>query len=138
MQGYRRIEITKDEIVPLARQKRSEGVFLIMIHGFLDKDGRPDISYEFANGPDVDSYHIVGETTVLSISSIYDAAAEWPERELNELYGWTFEGLDVSKRLFLPEDLLEEQGKGQIMIKPLEELRTLNGVPNESKEETAP
>ena len=36
MQGYRRIEITKDEIVPLARQKRSEGVFLIMIHGFLD------------------------------------------------------------------------------------------------------
>ena len=70
MQGYRRIEITKDEIVPLARQKRSEGVFLIMIHGFLDKDGRPDISYEFANGPDVDSYHIVGETTVPSISSM--------------------------------------------------------------------
>ena len=136
MQGYRRIDITKDEIVPLARQKRSEGVFLIMIHGMLNKDGQADISYEYANGPDIDSYHVVGETTVPSISSIYDVAAEWPERELNELFGWTFEGLDVSKRLFLPEDMLEDQGKGQIFVKPLEELRTLNGIKNGSKEET--
>ena len=138
MQGYRRIDITKDEIVPLARQKRSEGVFLIMIHGMLNKDGQADISYEYANGPDIDSYHVVGETTVPSISSIYDVAAEWPERELNELFGWTFEGLDVSKRLFLPEDMLEDQGKGQIFVKPLEELRTLNGIKNGSKEETKP
>ena len=136
MQGYRRIDITKDEIVPLARQKRSEGVFLIMIHGMLNKDGQADISYEYANGSDIDSYHVVGETTVPSISSIYDVAAEWPERELNELFGWTFEGLDVSKRLFLPEDMLEDQGKGQIFVKPLEELRTLNGIKNGSKEET--
>ena len=138
MQGYRRIEIKKEEIVPLALRKRSEGVFLIMIHGMLNKDGQADISYEYANGPDIDSYHVVGETVVPSISSIYDVAAEWPERELNELFGWTFDGLDVSKRLFLPEDMLEDQGKGQIFVKPLEELRTLNGIKNGSKEETKP
>ena len=28
----------------------------------------------------------------------------------------------MSKRLFLPEDMLETQGKGQIMVTPLSEL----------------
>lgn len=99
-----------------------------MIHGFLDKDGVAEISYEYMVEPNIESYRVRGETTLPSISSIYDVAAEWPERELNELFGWTFEGLDVSKRLFLPEDLLEEQGKGQIMVTPLEELRKKNGT----------
>ena len=134
MQGYQRIDISKDEIVPIAEKMRKEGVYLAMIHGFLNKDGQPDISYEYAVEPIIESYHVVGESVLPSISSIYDVAAEWPERELNELYGWTFEGLDTSKRLFLPEDMLEEQGKGQIMVTPLEELRKLNGL---VKEETA-
>ena len=59
---------------------------------------------------------------VPSISEIYDTAASWPERELNELMGIEFEGLDVSQRLFLPEDMLETQGKGQILVMPLKEL----------------
>ena len=49
-------------------------------------------------------------------------AAIWPERELNELLGIQFEGLDTSQRLFLPEDMLETQGRGQIMVTPLSEL----------------
>ena len=133
MQEYKRIEITKDQVVPIAEQMRKKEIYLVMIHGFLNKDGLPDISYEYAVGPVIESYHVVGETTVPSISEIYDTAAEWPERELNELFGWTFEGLDVSKRLFLPYDLMEDQGKGQIMVKPLSELRKLNGT---EKEET--
>ena len=112
MQEYKRIDISKDEIVPIAERMRRKEVILVMIHGFLDKDGNPDISYEYAVGPVLESYHVVGETVVPSISEIYDVAAEWPERELNELFGWTFEGLDVSKRLFLPYDLLEDEGKG--------------------------
>ena len=131
MQEYKRIEITKDQIVPVAERMRKQEIYLVMIHGFLNKDGLPDISYEYAVGPVLESYHVVGETTVPSISEIYDTAAEWPERELNELFGWTFEGLDVSKRLFLPYDLMEDQGKGQIMVKPLSELRKLNGTEKE-------
>ena len=65
---------------------------------------------------------MVGETTVPSIGEIYDVAATWPERELNELFNIQFEGLDTSKRLFLPEDMLETQGRGQIMVTPLSEL----------------
>lgn len=135
MQEYTKISIRKEDILPVAEKMRSAGVYLVMIHGFLDPAGVPVISYDYAVGTGIESYSVAGETAFPSISGIYDTAAEWPERELNELFGWTFEGLDVSKRLFLPEDMLETEGKGQIMVRPLEELRRLNAVSAEAKEE---
>lgn len=126
MQEYKRIDISKDQIVPVAEQMRKAGNYLIMVHAFLNKEGQIDISYDYAVDPDTESYHVVGEMKVPSIGDIYDTAATWPERELNELFGIEFEGLDVSKRLFLPEDMLEDQGKGQIMVTPLSELREKN------------
>ena len=126
MQEYRRIDITRDQIVPIAERMRKSGRYLVMIHAFIDKDGQMDISYDYAVDPAIESYHVADETKVPSIAPIYDTAAEWPERELNELFGIEFEGLDVSKRLFLPEDMLEMQGKGQIMVTPLKELVAKN------------
>ena len=102
MQEYKKTMIDKDQIVPIAERMRKNQVWLTMIHAFLTKEVLP------------------------SIGGIYDVAAEWPEREINELFGVTFEGLDVSQRLFLPEDMLETQGKGQIMVTPLSELRKKN------------
>lgn len=122
MQEYRRIDISKDQIVPIAEKMRRDGRYLVMIHAYIDTDGRMDISYDYAVDPAIESYHVVGEMQVPSIAPVYDTAAEWPERELNEIFGITFDGLDVSKRLFLPEDMLETQGKGQIMVTPLKEL----------------
>ena len=122
MQEYKRIDIGKDQIVPVAERMRKAGVYLVMIHAFIDKEGRMDISWDYAVDPAIESYHVVGEMEVPSVGEIYDTAATWPERELNELFGITFEGLDVSQRLFLPEDMLETQGKGQIMVMPLSEL----------------
>ena len=122
MQEYKRIDITKDQIVPIAERMRKEGHALVMIHAFINKEGQMDISWDYAVNPAVESYHVVGETTVPSIGEIYDVAAIWPERELNELFDIQFEGLDTSQRLFLPEDMLEEQGRGQIMVTPLSEL----------------
>ena len=122
MQEYKRIDISKDQIVPVAERMRKAGVYLVMIHAFIDKEGRMDISWDYAVDPAIESYHVVGEMKVPSVGEIYDTAATWPERELNELFGIEFEGLDVSKRLFLPEDMLETQGKGQIMVTPLKEL----------------
>ena len=122
MQEYKRIDIGKDQIVPVAERMRKAGVYLVMIHAFIDKEGRMDISWDYAVDPAIESYHLVGEMKVPSVGEIYDTAATWPERELNELFGIEFEGLDVSKRLFLPEDMLETQGKGQIMVTPLKEL----------------
>lgn len=126
MQEYKRTDIGKDQIVPVAERMRKAGNYLVMIHAFLDKEGQIDISYDYAVDPAIESYHVVGEMKVPSIGDIYDTAATWPEREINEIFGVEFEGLDVSKRLFLPEDMLETQGKGQIMVMPLSELREKN------------
>jgi Ni,Fe-hydrogenase III component G len=105
---------------------REEGRLLIMIHGHLDKDDQPVICYDYSNGPEVLSYEVRGESTVPSIEPIYSAAAQWAERELNELLGFTFEGLDTSERLFLPDNLLD--GKGQILVTPINVLRERNGL----------
>ena len=120
MQEYKKISITKDEIVPLAERMRRDGVILAMIHGYLGKDGLPNISYEYQIGTGIESYTIEGEKVLPTISHIYDQAAAWPERELNELIDITFEGLDTSKRLFMPDSMLE--GQGQIFVTPMEEL----------------
>lgn len=122
MQEYKRTDIGKEQILPLAERMRREGRQLVMIHGFINKEGLLDISYDYAVDPAIESYHVVGETVLPSIGEIYDTAATWPERELNELFAVEFEGLDTSKRLFLPEDMLETQGRGQIMVMPLKEL----------------
>ena len=45
MQGYEKIVITKDEIVPTAQRMRAEGRQLVMIHGFLTDNGF-NVSYE--------------------------------------------------------------------------------------------
>ena len=122
MQEYKRTDIGKEQILPLAERMRREGRQLVMIHGFINNEGLMDISYDYAVDPAIESYHVVGETVLPSIGDIYDTAATWPERELNELFAVEFEGLDTSKRLFLPEDMLETQGRGQIMVMPLKEL----------------
>ena len=122
MQEYKRIDISKDQVVPIAERMRKQNVYLVMIHAFVNKDGLLDVSWDYAVEPVIESYHVVGEMLLPSIGEIYDTAATWPERELNELFGVEFEGLDMSQRLFLPEDLLETQGRGQIMVTPLREL----------------
>lgn len=122
MQEYRINPIEKEQIVPIAEKMKKEGVFLVMIHGFKNKEGKVVVTYDYAVDPAIESYHVVVEDSVPTISHIYDTAASWPEREINELYNVQFDGLDMSKRLFLPEDMLETQGKGQIMVTPLKEL----------------
>ena len=122
MQEYKRIDISKDQIVPTAERMRRQNVYLVMIHAFLNKEGLLDVSWDYAVEPVIESYHVVGEMLLPSIGEIYDTAATWAEREINELFGVEFEGLDMSQRLFLPEDLLETQGRGQIMVTPLSEL----------------
>jgi len=122
MQEYRINPIEKDQIVPVAEKMKKEGIFLVMIHGFKNKEGKVVVTYDYAVDPAIESYHVVVEDSLPSIGDIYDTAATWPEREINELYNVKFDGLDTSKRLFLPEDMLETQGRGQIMVTPLKEL----------------
>ena len=124
MQTYKKTMITKDQVLPLAEKMKADGVFLTMIHGYIDDDGAPVISYEYDFGPMIDSYEVRGEKVLPSIEPIYDLQAQWAEREISELIDVTFEGLDTSKRLFMPDNLLE--GNGQILVTPLKDLRKAN------------
>ncbi|MBR0139632.1 MAG: NADH-quinone oxidoreductase subunit C [Firmicutes bacterium] len=120
MQEYRKIPITKDEVVSTAEKMRAKGVALAMIHAYLDEKGKGHVSYEYEVPPAIESYTVEGENVLPTISHIYDLAAEWPEREISELMDITFEGLDTSKRLFMPESMLD--GQGQILVTPMKEL----------------
>ncbi len=124
MQDNKKTYITKDDVLPIAEKMKAQGVQLIMIHGYIDEKDGPVISYEYSLGPTVDSYEVRGEKTLPSIEPVYDLAAQWAERELSELIGEEFTGLDTSKRLFMPDNLLE--GDGQILVTPLSELRRAN------------
>ena len=120
MQEYKKISITKDQIVPIAQKMRAAGVPLAMIHGFINDQGKPNVSYEYTVGSGIESYTVDGESVLPSISGIYDLGAEWPERELMELMEITFEGVDTSKRLFMPDTMLTDQG--HILVTPMNEL----------------
>ena len=121
MQTNEKIQITPEEIVPTAEKMRAENRLLIMIHGHMEKDGTPVVSYDYDDGANVLSYEVRGHATLPTISHIYDAAAQWAERDVAELVPITFEGLDCSQRLFMPDNLLS--GQGQITGTPLNVLR---------------
>ncbi|MBR4209072.1 MAG: NADH-quinone oxidoreductase subunit C [Verrucomicrobia bacterium] len=124
MQYNNKHVIKKDEVVSTAKKMKKAGNMLGMIHGHIDKEGKKVITYDYFIGENVESYEVVGEDALPTISDIYQTAASWAEREIGELIGMKFEGLDMSKRLFLPNDLLE--GEGQILVTPLAELREKN------------
>lgn len=120
MQEYKKISITKDQIRPIAEKMRAQKVHLTMIHGFINDEGKPNVSYEYDLGTTIESYTVDGEEVLPSIVDIYDLGAEWAERELMELMEVTFEGLDTSKRLFMPDSMLS--GQGHIIVTPMKEL----------------
>ena len=120
MQEYKIIDITREQILAIAGMMRGRGVPLAMIHGHIDDDDQPVVSYEYEIGTGIESYRIAGAKSLPSISGIYDAAAEWPEREIMELMDITFEGLDASKRLFMPESMVS--GQGHIIVTPMDKL----------------
>lgn len=126
MQTNEIIPISRDQIVSTAEAMWAQGRLLVMIHGHLESDGTPVVSYDYDDGANLRSYEVRGEDTLPTISPIYDAAAAWAEREIHELLPITFEGLDCSQRLFLPESMLE--GQGQITVTSLKDLREKNSL----------
>ncbi|MBQ1342919.1 MAG: NADH-quinone oxidoreductase subunit C [Firmicutes bacterium] len=124
MQKYTKTVITADELPIIAQRMRDEQRPLAMIHGHVDKEGKNVLHYDFDMGETIESYVLEDVTSVPSLVSIYDAMAAWPETELTELMGIEFTGLDISHRLFMPDNLLS--GEGHIIVTPLSELRAKN------------
>ncbi|MDD4074758.1 MAG: NADH-quinone oxidoreductase subunit C [Eubacteriales bacterium] len=136
MQPYKKFDVTKEEIVPTAERMRKAGVPLVMIHGLVNAEGANVVSYEYGVDKGVESYQVTFTDDALpSVSPIYAAAAAWPEKELEELMGIQFAGLDMPGRLFLPENLIDD--RGHIIVTPLSELREHRHF-EDAQEETAP
>ena len=101
MQTNEIITITKDQVVSTAEKMRAEGRLLVMIHGHLEADGTPVVSYDYDDGANLLSCEVRGESTLPTISHVYDAAAAWAEREIHELLPITVSTL---------QDLREKNG----------------------------
>ena len=114
------IPAAKEQIHDIAQTMREEGHSLVMIHAYLEKDGSPVVMYDFDFGPVIREYEVRGEKELPTISDLYDVAAQWPEREIMELMDIRFDGVDTTQRLFMQNNLLD--GKGQILVTPMEEL----------------
>jgi len=126
MQTNEIIAITKDQVISTAEKMRAEGRLLVMIHGHLENDGTPVVSYDYDDGANLLSYEVRGESVLPTISHMYATAASWAERDISELAPITFEGLDCSQRLFMPDSMLD--GQGQIVVTSLKDLREKNNL----------
>ncbi|MBR0091143.1 MAG: hypothetical protein IJP92_05550, partial [Lachnospiraceae bacterium] len=71
MQEYKKIPITKEEIVPTAKRMREAGVILARIHGYVTDDGKINISYEYQVDDTIESYTVEGENVLPSIVPVY-------------------------------------------------------------------
>lgn len=130
MQKYKKITINKNQIIDVAGRMKKEGRQLVMIHGYVDKEGQNVVSYQYEVENCIEAYEVRGEKILPTISHIYDFAAAWPERELEELIDVKFEGLKIKGRLFMPDTMLE--GQGHILVTPLSELiQNFSGVKEE-------
>ena len=113
-------EIKKDKIIEIARDKKQKKCPLIVIVGFVDKEGKPTVSYSFDVHGAVETYTYKDGGVIPSITSVYGVAAEWFEEEISEFMGVEFEGLQKKGRLFLPEEF---DGSGQIFVSSMSELK---------------
>lgn len=113
-------DIEKDNILSVAKEMKEKGCPLVVIIGYIDKEGKPVIEYSFDDSGNIITYRCFNEYKLPSITSIYKTAAEWFEEEISEFMGVEFEGLEKKGRLFLPEEF---DGSGRILVSSLSELR---------------
>lgn len=113
-------EMTGEQIVSVAKEKKDSGCTLVVIVGYYDKEGKPVITYSYDVNGAIETFCCRGESTLPTITGIYGLAAEMFEEEISELMEVKFEGLDKKGRLFLPEEF---DGSGQILVTSMSELR---------------
>lgn len=119
------IELKKDELLKFAKEMIERKHRLVIMNGYVDTEGKNVIAYNFDVNGKLTTYTLRGESTVPSITGIYGGAAQWCEEEICEMLPIKFEGLEKFDRLFLPEEF---NGKGQILVMPINELKKRNNI----------
>lgn len=112
--------INKDEIVKTAEEMLKEKRRLVIMNGYVDKEGNNVVAYNFDIDGNIKTFICKGEKVFPTITHIYKGSAQWCEEDICEVMDVEFQGLDKGDRLFLPDDF---DGSGQILVTPIEELR---------------
>jgi Ni,Fe-hydrogenase III component G len=112
--------ITREELIPIAEKMLNEKRRLVIMNGYVDKEGSNVVAYNFDIDGDIKTYLCKGYSLLPSLTPIYKGSAQWCEEEICEMMPIDFEGLEKSGRLFLPEEF---DGSGQILVMPLSELK---------------
>lgn len=123
MHEFNGVEIKKEELLDVVKEKLKEKRRLLMINGYIDEEKENVVAYSFDISGDVTTYLVKGESELPSITPIYGESARWAEEEIEEMMPLTFSDLNRSGRLFLPEEF--KDGEGQILVMPLSELKKL-------------
>lgn len=112
--------VTKEELLSVVQKMLEEKRRLVIMNGYVDKEGNNVVAYNFDIDGDIKTYLCKGYSSIPSITPIYGGSAQWCEEEITEMMPIEFEGLAKSGRLFLPEEF---DGSGQILVMPLSELK---------------
>lgn len=120
MHKFDSTDITKEELIPIAEKMLKEKRRLVIMNGYVDKEGKNVVAYNFDIDGDIKTYLCKGYSMLPSLTPIYGGSAQWCEEEICEMMPIDFEGLNKSGRLFLPEEF---DGSGQILVMPLSELK---------------
>ncbi|WP_040211288.1 NADH-quinone oxidoreductase subunit C [Clostridium polynesiense] len=131
MHEYQCTEITKDELIPIVKKMYKEKRRLVIMNGYIDKEGNNVVLYHFDVEGSIKSYSVRGFSIIPSITEIYGGSAQWCEEEICEFMPIDFQGLNKSGRLFLPEEF---DGSGQILVLPLSELKKYKEAETSGKE----
>ncbi len=116
-------EIKREELLPLAEKLFNEKRRLVIMNGYVDKQGNNVVAYNFDIDGNIVTYLCRGYDCLPSLTSIYKGAVQWCEEEICEMMPIEFTGLNKSGRLFLPDDF---DGTGQILVTPLSDLKKDN------------
>lgn len=115
-------EISKENIIAKVQEVWQKQGRLVAINGYINAEGNNVVVYTLEYDDIRKHYHIKNENILPTVTNVYKGA-QWFEEEIQEMMPVKFEGLSVSKRLFLPEEFAE--GEGQILVMPLEDLKKL-------------
>lgn len=116
-------EISKEDLIPLSEKMLKEKRRLVIMNGYVDKDGNNVVVYNFDIDGQLETYLCRGYGKLPSLTSRYKGSAQWCEEEICEMMPIEFEGLKKTGRLFLPDEF---DGSGQILVMPLDELKKIN------------
>lgn len=112
--------VIKEELIPTAEKMFEEKRRLVIMNGYVNKEGENVIAYNFDIDGNIRTYICKGYNKLPSLVPIYKGSAQWCEEEICEMMPMEFEGLEKGDRLFLPDDF---DGSGQILVVPMSELK---------------